>query len=214
MRKLRFGLLTLVIAGAVVAAAGIAMLARPAHGGDGHGPPVSKDTREILHDIKAERIQATIHKLVGFGTRHTLSSQTDPNRGIGAATNWVYDQLQQLRGRVRRPDDGREADASPAGRRRGSRSRRTSRTWSPRCAARTESAEPHLRDQRALRLARTTSSTARPTRPGADDDGSGVAPCSSSPGRWPRTSSTRRSCSPCSPARSRDLSARATTPTS
>ena len=116
MRKLRFGLLTLVIAGAVVAAAGIAMLARPAHGGDGHGPPVSKDTREILHDIKAERIQATIHTLVGFGTRHTLSSQTDPNRGIGAATNWVYDQLQQDRGGVRRPDDGREGDVHPAGR--------------------------------------------------------------------------------------------------
>src|SRR6188474_2512889 len=95
MRKLRFGLLAVVIAGAVVAAAGIAVLARPAHGGDGHGPPVSKDTRAILRDIKADRIQATIHTLVGFGTRHTLSSQTDPNRGIGAATNWVYAQLQQ-----------------------------------------------------------------------------------------------------------------------
>src|SRR5262249_19052392 len=32
---------------------------------------------------------------VSFGTRSTLSSQTDPNRGIGAATNWVYDQFQQ-----------------------------------------------------------------------------------------------------------------------
>ena len=95
MRKLRLGLLVLVISGALVAAAGIALLARPANGGDGQGPPVSKDTREILNDISADRIQATIHTLVGFGTRHTLSSQTDPNRGIGAATSWVYDQLQQ-----------------------------------------------------------------------------------------------------------------------
>jgi hypothetical protein len=33
--------------------------------------------------------------LAAFGTRHTLSSQTDPNRGIGAATNWIYDQFQK-----------------------------------------------------------------------------------------------------------------------
>ena len=40
------------------------------------------------------RIQSDITKLVGFGTRHTLSSQTDPNRGIGAARDWIFDQLQ------------------------------------------------------------------------------------------------------------------------
>src|SRR5262249_16826304 len=33
-------------------------------------------------------------KLVSFGTRHTASSQTDPVRGIGAATNWVFDTMQ------------------------------------------------------------------------------------------------------------------------
>ena len=49
----------------------------------------------MLHDVSADRIQRTIDKLVSFGTRHTLSSQTDPNRGIGAATNWVFDQFQQ-----------------------------------------------------------------------------------------------------------------------
>jgi Peptidase family M28 len=49
----------------------------------------------MLHDISADRIEQSIDKLVSFGTRHTLSSQTDPNRGIGAATNWVFDQFQQ-----------------------------------------------------------------------------------------------------------------------
>src|SRR5262249_5225412 len=39
------------------------------------------------------RIQSTIQTLVSFGTRHTLSSQDDPVRGIGAATNWVFDQM-------------------------------------------------------------------------------------------------------------------------
>jgi Zn-dependent M28 family amino/carboxypeptidase len=49
----------------------------------------------MLHEVSADRIQQTIDKLVSFGTRHTLSSQTDPNRGIGAATNLVFDQFKQ-----------------------------------------------------------------------------------------------------------------------
>jgi hypothetical protein len=35
------------------------------------------------------RLKATVEKLVGFGTRHTLSSPDDPVRGIGAARRWV-----------------------------------------------------------------------------------------------------------------------------
>jgi hypothetical protein len=50
--------------------------------------------RAMLRDIDPGRIKATILKLVSFGTRHTASSQTDPNRGIGAATDWVFGQLQ------------------------------------------------------------------------------------------------------------------------
>ncbi|MGN6692019.1 MAG: M28 family peptidase, partial [Sphingopyxis sp.] len=34
------------------------------------------------------RLKADVEKLVSFGTRHTLSSATDPKRGIGAARNW------------------------------------------------------------------------------------------------------------------------------
>ncbi len=43
-----------------------------------------------------DRIQATILRLTQFGTRHTASSQTDPVRGIGAATAWVYQQFQAI----------------------------------------------------------------------------------------------------------------------
>jgi hypothetical protein len=49
--------------------------------------------RALIRQIDPDRIQATITKLVSFGTRHTASSQTDPNRGIGAATKWVTDQM-------------------------------------------------------------------------------------------------------------------------
>ncbi len=52
--------------------------------------------RAMLRDIDPDRIKATILKLVSFGTRHTASSQTDPNRGIGAATDWVFGQMQSF----------------------------------------------------------------------------------------------------------------------
>jgi hypothetical protein len=55
-----------------------------------------QDLRALLRDIDPDRIKATILKLVGFGTRHTASSQTDPVRGIGAATAWVYSQMQSF----------------------------------------------------------------------------------------------------------------------
>jgi hypothetical protein len=49
--------------------------------------------RALLRQIDPDRIKATVLRLVQFGTRHTASSQTDPARGIGAATNWVFDQM-------------------------------------------------------------------------------------------------------------------------
>ncbi|HEY6499010.1 MAG TPA: M28 family metallopeptidase, partial [Streptosporangiaceae bacterium] len=53
-----------------------------------------KELRDLLRQIDPERIKATILRLVQFGTRHTASSQTDPVRGIGAATAWVFEQMQ------------------------------------------------------------------------------------------------------------------------
>lgn len=53
-----------------------------------------KELRDILKAIDRHNIEATIRTLAGFGTRHTESSQTDPNRGIGAAINFVFNTLQ------------------------------------------------------------------------------------------------------------------------
>jgi hypothetical protein len=39
------------------------------------------------------RLRADVAALVGFGTRHTLSSPTDPRRGIGAARAWAAAQF-------------------------------------------------------------------------------------------------------------------------
>jgi Zn-dependent M28 family amino/carboxypeptidase len=97
MRKLRYALLAAVLVGVVAAIAGSMVATGRAHGGDEQGDShVSPQTQQILRSISADRIAQSIHTLVGFGTRHTLSSQTDPNRGIGAATNWAYNQLQAI----------------------------------------------------------------------------------------------------------------------
>jgi hypothetical protein len=55
-----------------------------------------EELRVLLREVDPGRIKATILRLVQFGTRHTASSQTDPVRGIGAATAWVFDQMQAI----------------------------------------------------------------------------------------------------------------------
>ena len=57
----------------------------------GAAPPQSPDARlrQIAEPVSAAQLKATVEALVGFGTRHTLSSQTDPRRGIGAALDWA-----------------------------------------------------------------------------------------------------------------------------
>jgi hypothetical protein len=67
----------------------------------GPGQPIvpaapDRELLQLLGEIDANRMRATIEALVSFGTRHTLSSQDDPVRGIGAATNWVYQQMQAI----------------------------------------------------------------------------------------------------------------------
>ena len=57
-------------------------------------PQPDPQLRHLISQIDPDRIQAIIEKLVSFGTRHTSSSQTDPVRGIGAATAWVFGQMQ------------------------------------------------------------------------------------------------------------------------
>lgn len=58
---------------------------------------------KILGEISATNIEAIMRKLVGFGTRHTLSSQDDPARGIGAAWRWIKEEMD----RYSRESDGR-----------------------------------------------------------------------------------------------------------
>ena len=61
---------------------------------DDHAAPPSDDA--LAAQVSEERLRADMNTIVGFGTRHTLSSQTDPNRGIGAAVNWALDEFRRI----------------------------------------------------------------------------------------------------------------------
>ncbi len=45
--------------------------------------------RGLADQVSADELHATIARLVGFGTRHTLSDTKSDKRGIGAARRWV-----------------------------------------------------------------------------------------------------------------------------
>ena len=113
---------------ASVAAGGVSLAGVPgiAAGDRGHGsdqPPLAQDpSRELvglLRELDQRRIEASVRKLVSFGTRHTLSSQDDPVRGIGAARDWLLAEFNryaaasdgrmtaELQSYVQEPDGGR-----------------------------------------------------------------------------------------------------------
>ncbi len=50
----------------------------------------------MMKEVSAKNIEATIRKLVSFGTRNTLSEQDNPTRGIGAAHDWLYAEFQKI----------------------------------------------------------------------------------------------------------------------
>ncbi len=88
---------------ASVAAGGVSFAAVPGVAGADRGhdhddrPPLaqkpSKELERILREVDQRRIEATVRKLVSFGTRHTLSVQDDPARGIGAARDWMFAEM-------------------------------------------------------------------------------------------------------------------------
>ncbi len=56
-------------------------------------PARNRAIGNIVREIDARNVEATIRKLVSFGTRSTLSEQNDPKRGIGAARDWLYSEF-------------------------------------------------------------------------------------------------------------------------
>ena len=52
--------------------------------------------RQVVSEVNQDQLHATIQRLVGFGTRHTMSDTRSNRRGIGAARRWVASQFQAI----------------------------------------------------------------------------------------------------------------------
>jgi acetylornithine deacetylase/succinyl-diaminopimelate desuccinylase-like protein len=67
---------------------GFALLATPAHA-QRRPAPAPLPAGQIANDVSQQSLRTMVERLVSFGTRHTLSSQTHPTRGIGASLRWT-----------------------------------------------------------------------------------------------------------------------------
>ena len=54
------------------------------------------EIEKMVKEVSPDSLRSYIKTLVAFGTRNTLSTQTDPNRGIGAARNWVLGRFNEM----------------------------------------------------------------------------------------------------------------------
>lgn len=57
---------------------------------------LNPEINKMLKEISAKNIETTIRKLVSFGTRNTLSEQDNPTRGIGAARDWLFSEMNKI----------------------------------------------------------------------------------------------------------------------
>ncbi len=56
-------------------------------------PIMNPRIKQIVDSISEERIASTLKRLESFYTRHTLSDTTNSSRGIGAARQWIFEEL-------------------------------------------------------------------------------------------------------------------------
>ena len=65
------------------------------------GPPaVQAEVQRIVDAVSPDSLRSTLTRLVSFETRHTMSSTEDPNRGIGAARNYILETFRSYGGRL------------------------------------------------------------------------------------------------------------------
>jgi hypothetical protein len=72
-----------------IALAPLLIAAAPAPGHPAHEAKPHPELVAIAAEVRQDRLEATIRRLVAFGTRHTLSDRKSDTRGIGAAERWT-----------------------------------------------------------------------------------------------------------------------------
>jgi hypothetical protein len=58
-------------------------------------PDVDPRIERLVNEISEERLRTLLTRLVSFGTRNTLSDTSSSVRGIGAARQWIVDELRR-----------------------------------------------------------------------------------------------------------------------
>ena len=53
------------------------------------------EIKKMVDEISSEKIEQHVRKMVSFHTRHNLSVQDDPSKGIGAAWNWIKVEMEK-----------------------------------------------------------------------------------------------------------------------
>src|SRR4030095_4285284 len=81
----------------------VAFLAHPGTSIAQEITPPAADPRiqKIVASISEDRLSALLQTLAGFGTRNTLSDTSSPTRGIGAARQWIFDELTRSSSKLR-----------------------------------------------------------------------------------------------------------------
>src|SRR5690349_24365171 len=64
-------------------------------------PDADPRIEKIVASISEDRLRDLLTKLVSFGTRNTLSDQDNPTRGIGAARNWILEEMRRSSEKLR-----------------------------------------------------------------------------------------------------------------
>src|SRR5690348_10084423 len=81
---------------APIALASLLLTTATALAADAPPPDEPAGLATIADPVDPAELDATIEKLVGFGTRHTLSEAKSNKRGIGAARRWVASRFEQF----------------------------------------------------------------------------------------------------------------------
>ena len=61
---------------------------------------INPQVRKIVDEVSEARIKGIIEHLVSFKTRHLLSATDMPNHGIGAARQWIFDEMKSYSPRL------------------------------------------------------------------------------------------------------------------
>src|SRR4051794_19517833 len=58
-------------------------------------PDADPRIEKIVASVSEDRMRELLAKLVSFGTRNTLSDHDNATRGIGAARNWILEEMRR-----------------------------------------------------------------------------------------------------------------------